>query len=381
MHRTSRSTYYDPWTLVLTLALLGTGLVMLYSSSSDTAAEIAGSHTFFLRRQVVRILIGLVLFFIAFKLDYHIYLKLANWLLIGSILLLVLTLIIHAASGQNGAARWLSIGPVSIQPSDFARLGLILYLAAYLERKGSRITDLKMGLLPPVFVIGGITILIIMAPDFSTAALTASLGLIILFLGGARLKHLAALVTISLPPMAAVMLAEPYRRARIQTFLGLSESHEAGYQISQSLISLGNGGWLGQGLGNSAIKRLFLPAPHTDFVFAIVGEELGFVGGFIMLAVFFWLFQRGMTIARNAPDRFGMLLAMGIALNLIIYVIVNVGVVTEVIPNTGIPLPLFSYGGTHIVSTLISLGILLNISSSTRRKVWEQRLVNARART
>ena len=238
-----------------------------------------------------------------------------------------------------------------------------------------------MGVLPPVFVIGTMTLLIIMAPDFSTAALTGLLGLTMLFLGGAKLKHLATLVVISLPSMAAIMMAEPYRRARIHTFLGFSESQEAGYQISQSLISLGNGGWLGQGLGNSAIKRLFLPAPHTDFVFAIIGEELGFVGGFFLLVVFFWLFQRGMIIARNAPDRFGMLLAMGIAFNLIIYVIVNVGVVTEVIPNTGIPLPLFSYGGTHIVSTLISLGVLLNISSSTRRKVWEQRLINARART
>ena len=366
---------------MLTLALLGTGLVMLYSSSSDTATEITGSHTFFLRRQVVRILIGLVLFFIAFKLDYHIYLRLSGWLLIISVLLLVLTLVIHGVSGQTGAARWLSIGPVSIQSSDFARLSLILYLAAYLERKGSQIIDFKMGVLPPVLIIGSIALLIIVAPDFSTAALTGLLGLIILFLGGAKLKHLAILVVISLPSMASIMMAEPYRRARIQTFLGFSESQEAGYQISQSLISLGNGGWLGQGLGNSAIKRLFLPAPHTDFVFAIIGEELGFVGGFLLLVVFFWLFQRGMTIARNAPDRFGMLLAMGIAFNLIIYVIVNVGVVTEVIPNTGIPLPLFSYGGTHIVSTLISLGVLLNISSSTRRKVWEQRLINARART
>ncbi|MFC1535532.1 putative lipid II flippase FtsW [Candidatus Neomarinimicrobiota bacterium] len=376
-----RSKYYDPWTLVLMLGLLGTGLVMLYSSSADTAAEIAGTHTYFLRRQVVRILIGLVLFFIAFKLDYHIYQKLASWLLIISLFLLVLTLVIHSASGRTGAARWLSIGPISIQPSDFARLSLILYLAAYLERKGTQIAEFRMGLLPPVFMIGAVIVLISIAPDFSTAVLTGLLGVIILFLGGAKLKHLTSLAVVSLPFMAVFMMAEPYRRARIQTFLGFSESPEAGYQISQSLISLGNGGWLGQGLGNSALKRLFLPAPHTDFVFAIIGEELGFLGCFILLAIFFWLFQRGMVIARNAPDKFGMLLAMGIAFNLIIYVIVNIAVVTEVIPNTGIPLPLISYGGTHIVSTLISLGVLLNISSSTRRKIWERRLVNARART
>ncbi|UCH09379.1 MAG: FtsW/RodA/SpoVE family cell cycle protein, partial [Fidelibacterota bacterium] len=265
-------------------------------------------------------------------------------------------------------------------PSDAARLALIIYLAAYLDRKGTAVTQFGQGFLPPVVVIGLTMLLIVLEPDFSTAALTGMLGFTLLFLGGARLKHLTTVALVSLPTLGLIMMAEPYRRVRIQTFLGLLESPKAEYQISQSLISLGNGGWLGQGLGNSVEKKLFLPAPHTDFVFAIIGEELGFIGAIVLLLAFFWLFQRGIVIARNAPDRFGMVLALGIVLNITFYVLVNAAVVTEVFPNTGIPLPLISYGGTHIVFTLISLGILLNISASTRRKRWDRQLVHARAR-
>lgn len=372
---------FDTWTLLLTFCLVGVGVVMLYSSSADIAAEVTGDHMFFLKRQLVRVLLGAALLFACSRLDYHRLKGLANWLLLGSLALLVITLLIHHAAGREGAARWLLLGPVSAQPSDFARLSLVVYLAAYMDRKGTHLTHLGRGFLPPVVVIGCTMLLIVLGPDFSTAALTGLLGFTMLFLGGVRLKHLAGLTAISLPLLGMVMMAEPYRRVRIQTFLGLVDSPAAEYQISQSLISLGNGGWLGQGLGNSVEKKLFLPAPHTDFVFAIVGEELGFVGTILLLTAFFWLFQRGIVIARNAPDRFGLFLALGIVFNLMTYVLVNAAVVTEVLPNTGIPLPLISYGGTHMVFTLLSLGILLNISSASRRRRWDRRLVHARARS
>lgn len=380
MPSTATSQRYDTWSLLLTFGLVGIGLVMLYSSSGDTAAEITGDHMYFLKRQFVRVLIGAAFLFLCLRLDYHYLKRVANGLLVTTLILLLLTLLVHYATGQNGAARWLSIGPLSIQPSDAARLALIIYLAAYLDRKGTAVTQFGQGFLPPVVVIGLTMLLIVLEPDFSTAALTGMLGFTLLFLGGARLKHLTTVALVSLPTLGLIMMAEPYRRVRIQTFLGLLESPKAEYQISQSLISLGNGGWLGQGLGNSVEKKLFLPAPHTDFVFAIIGEELGFIGAIVLLLAFFWLFQRGIVIARNAPDRFGMVLALGIVLNITFYVLVNAAVVTEVIPNTGIPLPLISYGGTHIVFTLISLGILLNISASTRRKRWDRQLVHARAR-
>lgn len=372
---------YDTWALALIFAIMGVGVVMLYSSSADIARDITGDHMFFFKRQLVRALLGIGLLIGLSRWDYHRLRSLANGLLAGSLILLLLVLIVHHANGSNGVARWLPLGPLSLQPSDVARLSLIIYLAAYLDRKKAGITDLTHGFLPPVVMLGLVMLLIILEPDFSTAALTGVLGLVLLFLGGARVKHLAVLGALALPAMLGVMLAAPYRRIRIQTFLGLIESPESEYQISQSLISLGNGGWLGQGLGNSVEKKLFLPAPHTDFVFAIIGEELGFIGAVLLLVAFFWLFQRGTVIARNAPDCFGMLLALGIVLNLMIYVLVNTAVVTEVFPNTGIPLPLISYGGTHLVFTLASLGILLNISSATRRRRWDERLVYAQARS
>ncbi|UCD38122.1 MAG: FtsW/RodA/SpoVE family cell cycle protein, partial [Fidelibacterota bacterium] len=286
MASTATTRRYDTWTLLLTYCLVGVGVVMLYSSSSDTATEITGDHMFFLKRQLIRILLGTALLFACTRLNYYRLKSIANWLLIGSMILLTLTLVIHYALDRDGVARWLQLGPISVQPSDFARLSIIIYLAAYIDRKNSVLNDFNHGFLPPVVVIGLTMLLIILEPDFSTAALTGVLGLTLLFLGGAKKRHLAALTAVSMPLLAAIMMAEPYRRVRILSFLGILDSPKAEYQISQSLISLGNGGWFGQGLGNSVEKRLFLPAPHTDFVFAIFGEELGFLGAVLLLGGF-----------------------------------------------------------------------------------------------
>ncbi|MEE9465500.1 MAG: putative peptidoglycan glycosyltransferase FtsW, partial [Candidatus Neomarinimicrobiota bacterium] len=340
-----------------------------------------GDNMFFLKRQIFRVLLGTGLLVICAVSDYHRLIRWANYFLLGSVLLLVATLADHRLTGDSVVARWLSMGPISIQPSDIARLSMIIFLAAYLDRKGNLMGDFRRGFLPPVFIIGVIMTLIVLEPDFSTAALLGILGLTMLFIGGTPLRYVLGLGLAALPVLSIVMLAEPYRRVRIQTFLGLLDSPKAEYQISQSLISLGNGGLFGRGLGNSVEKRLFLPAPHTDFVFAIIGEELGLIGTLALLAAFLWLFQRAMIAARNAPDSFGLLLAVGIGLNIMTYVLVNTGVVTEVLPNTGVPLPLISYGGTHMVFTLMSIGILLNISAAAGRRRWGQQLVHARTRT
>jgi cell division protein FtsW len=368
------------WTLLLSCSLLSVGIVMLYSSSGDLAVELTGDHMYFFKRQLARILVGLIGLAALWKLDYHHLSRLAPWLMIGSLILLGITLIVGSQDSSTTVARWLRLGSLSIQPSDIARISLIAYLAAYLDRKGGLIEEFRQGLLPPILVIGLTMALIVLQPDFSTAVLVGIMGTTLLFLGGARLRHLLVVSAASLPLMSFVMVAEPYRLERLKTYLGIGNSPDAGYQISQSLISLGNGGWIGQGLGNSIEKKLLLPAPHTDFVFAIIGEELGFIGAIILLVGFFWLFQRGIVIARKAPDRFGLFLALGIVLNLIIYVLVNVAVVTEVFPNTGIPLPLISYGGTHIVFTLVSIGVLLNISTSSHRRRWEERLSRVHVR-
>lgn len=379
MRSTRTTERYDTWTLWLIFGIMGVGIVMLYSSSADTAREITGDHMYFLKRQLARVFLGVILLVAFSRLHYHSLKRFAGVLLAGAICLLLATLVYHYYTGSHGVARWLPLGPFTFQPSDAARLFLIIYLAAYLDREGSAITNLREGFLTPVIIISLVVLLIFLEPDFSTAALTGVLGFMLLFLGGARVRHLATLAAIALPVLVGAMMAAPYRRLRILTFLGIIESPKAEYQISQSLISLGNGGWFGQGLGNSVEKKLFLPAPHTDFVFAIIGEELGFIGAVLLLSAFLWLFQRGIVIARNAPDRFGMFLALGISLNLMLYVLINSAVVTQVLPNTGIPLPLVSYGGTHIVFTLMSLGVLLNISQSTRRGRWEQRLIHAKA--
>ena len=370
----------DRTALLLIVNLLAAGIVLLYSSSSDVAAELTGDHMYFLKRQLLRVALGVSLLIMASRIDYRFWRRWSGQMMAGALLLLVMTLLVHRLTGQSGVARWLPLGLVSLQTSDLARFALIIYLAAYLDRKGAGFAHFSHGLMPPVVVIGLTMLLIVLAPDFSTAALTGFLGLTLLYIGGARVKHLALLGAGALPLFIGILLAEPYRRVRLKSFLGLSDSPADSYQISQSLISLGNGGWVGQGLGNSVEKKLFLPAPHTDFVFAIIGEELGFIGATLLLVAFLWLFQRGVVIARHAPDCFGMFLALGIVSNIMLYVLVNTGVATQVLPNTGVPLPLISYGGTHLVFTLLSLGILLNISTTTRQPEWRRRLNDARAR-
>lgn len=370
----------DRTALLLIVTLVAAGIVLLYSSSGDWAVDRTGDHMFFLKRQLFRVFLGGLLLIIMARLDYRLWKRWASGLMLGALVLLVLTLVFHRVAGGSGVARWLQLGPISLQTSDLARFALILYLAAYLDRKGPGITDFFHGFLPPAVMVGLTMLFIIVAPDFSTAALTGFIGITLIYIGGAQAKHIAAVGAGALPALLLIMWAVPYQRERILSFLGQSDSPDAGYQVSQSLISLGNGGWLGQGLGNSVEKKLFLPAPHTDFVFAIIGEELGFIGAAFLLLAFLWLFQRGVAIARRAPDCFGMFLALGIIINMMVYVLVNTGVVTQVLPNTGVPLPLISYGGTHIVFTLMSLGILLNISTAAHRPRWQQRLVHASVR-
>ena len=210
-------------------------------------------------------------------------------------------------------------------------------------------------------------VLIVIQPDFSTAAIIGLIGFMILFIGGARISHLMATGTASLLVLTPIMLMKPYRLQRILTyFYGESAGVEESYQIKQSLISLGNGGFIGLGLGNSLGKNLFLPTPHTDFIFAIIGEELGLVGTVLILSIFLFIFQRGIKIAKESMDTFGILLAIGISFNFVLYGFINAAVVTGVVPTTGLSMPLISYGGSGLVINLVSIGILLNISQSKR---------------
>ena len=376
---------YDKMLLWIILALCGIGVVMLYSASSFKSLYLTSglSDTIYLRSHLKRMIIGITAMFFFAVLDYRKLKSIAPHFIVLSIFLLFLTKIMSILNGSSSASRWLDIGFISMQTSDIARLSLIIYLAYYIDKKGNRIREFYTGIIPPLFLIAVMLFLIIVQPDFSTAAVLGMIGFIMLFIGGAKISHLAAASGAGLAIMIPVMLMMPYRMKRIvywiSSIFGESESlgQNLGYQAQQSLISLGNGGIKGLGIGNSLEKNLFLPEPHTDFIFAIIGEELGLWGAIIVLSIFLFLFQRGIKIAKGTTDTFGIMIAIGIVTSMILYAFINVGYVTGILPVTGLPIPLISHGGSNLVITLSGLGILLNISESKRsinNKFWSNKI-------
>ncbi len=353
-------------TAVIMLTIIGT--VMLYSASSSLSmAETSGrTDTLFLQQHLKRILAGIIVLFACIFVDYRTLKRFAPWLMYGSIALLLLTKVIFLAKGIHAPARWLYLGSLSIQTSDIARLSLIIYLAAYLDYKRDHIKDFYNGFVPPVIVIGILFVLIVLQPDFSTAMMFGIITAVMLFMGGARMPHLLATGTSALAVALPVMMAMPYRRARVMAWLYGTDDGSIGYQVTQSLISLGNGGFFGLGLGNSMEKNFFLPTPHTDFIFSIIGEEIGLIGTVFILTLFLLIFQRGIKIAKDCTDPFGIFLSLGIAFNLVLYAFINAAVTTNIFPVTGLPMPLISYGGSTMITNFAAIGILLNISQSRR---------------
>jgi cell division protein FtsW len=264
-------------------------------------------------------------------------------------------------------SRWLYIGPISIQTSDAARFSVIIFMAYYADKKKNLIGKFYNGLFPSLVVLTIIMGLIIIQPDYSTAIMIGIIGVTILFIGGAKVKHLSICGLSGLLIGIPILLSREYRRNRILSFFGLDNNTDFGYQANQSLISLGNGGIFGVGLGNSIEKNHFLPTPHTDFIFAIIGEELGFLIGTIpVLTLFLLIFFQGVKIAKNCNDPFGVFLSIGIVSNLILYAFVNAAVVTGLLPVTGLPMPMVSYGGSGMIINMSLIGILLNISQAKR---------------
>ncbi|HHY93213.1 MAG TPA: cell division protein FtsW, partial [Firmicutes bacterium] len=268
----------------------------------------------------------------------------------------------------GGARRWLQVGPLNVQPSEVAKLCTVLFLAGFLAERGDRIRHFWRGLLPVLVVVGILCLLILKQPDLGTAVALAGTAGVMLFAAGADLRHLAGLGAAAVPVLWWAIMGEEYRRVRFLAFLNpAADPQGSGYHIIQSLYALGSGGLLGVGLGQSHQKFLYLPERHTDFIFAILGEEIGLLGTLAVLFLFFLLAWRGCRAAMLAPDRFGTLLAIGIISMVTLQALVNIGVVTGSLPITGIPLPFISYGGSSLVFSLASIGILLNISSQGRR--------------
>ncbi len=358
----------DFWLLIATLMLAAMGIVMVYSSSMYIAMEKIGNGAFYFKKQIVHLLVSFALMIGFTRLNYRGYATISKGLLAFGIGLLVLVLIMPS-SHSSGVDRWLVFGPLRFQPSEVVKLILVIYMAAAISSMGDRIRDLKKGFIPMTGIVFLVFGLIFIEPSLSMGMLSLLAGFYMLFVGRAKLTHLLACGLPAIPAIAYLAVSKPYMLSRIVGFL--NRDIDAWSQAGQSIIGIGSGGLLGVGLGHSTQKYNFLPERHTDFIFSILGEELGFVGTTLLFALTFLYIMRGFKIAREAPDTFGFLLASGITFMFGIQVFINVGVATQLLPTTGVTLPFISYGGSSLLLSFITTGILLNISkhSSMERKM------------
>lgn len=353
--------------LLSTLLLLGLGLVMVFSASANMSEERFGSAYLFVRKQILWDLMAIATMFICIRVDYHKWQKLALPLLLLSIILLVAVL--QFGPVIKGAQRWLSLGFMKLQPSELAKLSTLIWLADFLDRHRSQVTDLKKGFLPAMGVLGLICLLILKEPDLGTPLLLGTTGMILIFLAGGKTIHLIFVIALSLAPLYYELFHVRYRARRLMAFLNpWADASGAGYQLTQSLLAFGSGGLFGKGLGASQLKLLYLPDPHTDFIFPVIGEELGFVGAMAVLLLFVFWGIRGWQVARKAPDLFGQLLASGITCWVLFQAAINMGVSCGLLPTKGLPLPFVSFGGSSLVITVAAASILLNISSQTHAR-------------
>lgn len=353
--------------LLIAVILVGVGVVMVYSSSSVLAGLRFEDSGFFLQRQLLRAGFGVAVMFVISRLPLSLWHAIARPLLLLGVALLVLVLIFGEGRGTQ---RWLSfrvpaVTTITFQPSEFAKLVLVLYLADVLARKQELMADLRQGLLPRLVVIAGVQVLIVLQPDLGTAVAIGAVALIMLWLGGAATSHLAVAGLLAAVIAVLSLLTSHYQMARLMTYLGDPDPKGAGFQVSQALIALGSGGLFGVGLGNSMQKH-FLPEPHTDFVFAFCGEELGLLGTLSIIALFVALAIHGCRIATQAASYHGFLLAAGITLMVSTYAVLNIGVATGILPTTGIPLPFISYGGSSLLLNLCGVGILASVARESR---------------
>jgi len=356
---------FDFWIFITIILLLALGVSMVYSASSYYASREFGNKEYFLIRQLIWATIGIIAMLIVSRLDYKRLAQFSPILMLASVVLLVLVRIPGIGSYRNGAWRWFDFGFASFQPSEMAKLSIILFFGFTLSKKPDILQKFFKGLFPYLLVIGVVDALLIWEPHYSGTILVTAVAIIILFCAGAKLWHFLLIAIPVIPAAGYLVYTEPYRMERILTFLDpFSDPTDAGYQIVNSLYAIGSGGLFGKGIGQSVQKNLYIPEPHTDFIFSIVAEELGFVGAVTVLLLFLVLIWRGIRIAMYAPDNLGSLLAIGVTSLIAVQVIVNIAVVTSSLPVTGMPLPFFTSGGSSLAFLLVGMGILLNISRS-----------------
>jgi len=368
IHSRSAGTLDRPLLLAI-FALLGIGLLMVASAGIAYGKVRFGDEYFFLKQQCLGFVVGITSLFIVSRIDYHVFRRFVVPLFFLAVALLVMVFIPGIGTTVYGAARWIELGPLSLQPSEVMKLAIILYLAAWLSgnQQERNNADFFEGYVPFIAILSLVGFLIIKQPDTGTLGLIFCIALIIFFVSGARLSHILFTIFGGIGTLALLIRFAPYRMERFLVFL--NPEHDplgSGYQLRQALMALGSGGWFGAGLGQGRQKFNYLPEPVTDSIFAVLGEEIGFIGALVVVILFLFVAWRGLRIAQRAPDMFGRLVAVGIVSWIFIQAMINIMAISGVIPLTGIPLPFISYGGTSLAVLLTSIGILLNISKQAR---------------
>jgi cell division protein FtsW len=365
----ARKLQADEWLFAGALALALFGVIMVYSASAVVATGENHSQYFYVLRQGVWTLIGLGAMLAGMRFDYRMLRSplIANGLLITALVLLVA---VFAFPPINGARRWIRFAGMSMQPSEISKLALAIFLARFFERRAGEEGSFLRTFVPSVALTGLLALLVVAEPDLGTAMMLAVICAVVLFTAGARLKHMALAAAPALVGVVGLLVFVPFRMRRMTAFLDpWADPQGTSYQVVQSLLAVGSGGVNGLGFTQGRQKMFFLPFAHSDFIFAVVGEELGLLGGLAVIALFGLLLWRGMRAAMRAPDRFGMLLGVGIVTGIVAQALFNMSVVLALLPTKGIPLPFISYGGSSLVPTLFAVGVLLNISqqaSATR---------------
>lgn len=349
--------------LVLTLTLLGVGLLVISSASVVVSQRNFGTPYYYLLHQAAAAAVGLIVLWATKCMPYHWWRRLALPLLVLSLLAVAAVFIPDLSFRFGGAVRWLRLGPISVQPSELLKFSLILYLAAWLDRTKTRSRGFATAFIPFLFILGVVAVLLTLQPDIGTLVVTAGAALALYFLGGGRVSQLAAFSILVSGGLAAIVAAAPYRIARFTAFFNpAGDPQGIGYHITQALIAIGSGGFAGRGFGQSIQKFNYLPEPTGDSIFAVIGEEFGFIGALILVALYLAFFFRAIVVARRAPDFFGKLVVAGFASLIILQTFINMAAISALLPLTGVPLPFISYGGTALVMTLAMAGVMLNVS-------------------
>ena len=356
---------YDKKLLIAVIIIAIFGIVMIYSASSIWAEYKYNDAFKFVKAQTVFFIIGLVIMFVISKIDINIFYKKANLIFFISFILLVLVLIPGVGTIRNGSRSWFGIGGLGIQPSEFAKIGLIIYVSKYLANNQRIIKNIKKGVFPILLVIGVFFGLILLEPDFGTAMVIVLTLVVMIFISGVKISFFVKTGMLGLLGVVGLIIVAPYRMQRIVSFLNpWVDPLGAGYQIIQSLYAIGPGGLLGQGFLNSRQKQFYLPEPQTDFIFSIISEEFGFLGILIVTSFLIFIFYRIIKISLRQSNLFKKYLSFGLGFGIIIQSLLNLSVVIGLIPVTGVTLPFLSYGGSSLLVSLISIGIILNVSNN-----------------